>query len=79
MATHSSILAWKSTWMEEPGGLQPMRLQRVGHKQTDSACTHTKTRATSEPLPLCEFPSMLLLVHLPGTTGDFQKGPQHIS
>ena len=31
MATHSSTLAWKSPWMEEPGGLQSMELQRVGH------------------------------------------------
>ena len=31
MATHSSILAWKIPWIEEPGGLQPMGLQRVGH------------------------------------------------
>ena len=31
MATHSSILAWKIPWMEEPGGLQSMGLQRVGH------------------------------------------------
>ena len=30
MATHSSILAWKIQWMEEPGGLQSMGLQRVG-------------------------------------------------
>ena len=31
MAIHSSILAWKIPWMEEPGGLQPMGLQRVGY------------------------------------------------
>ena len=31
MATHSSILAWKIPWMEEPGMLQSMGLQRVGH------------------------------------------------
>ena len=30
MATHSSILAWKIPWMEEPGGLQSVGLQRVG-------------------------------------------------
>ena len=30
-ATHSSILAWKIPWTEEPGGLQSMGLQRVGH------------------------------------------------
>ena len=31
MATHSSILAWKIPWTEEPGGLQSMGSQRVGH------------------------------------------------
>ena len=31
MATHSSILAWKIPWTEEPGGLQSMRLQRIEH------------------------------------------------
>ena len=31
MATHSKILAWRIPWTEEPGRLQSMRLQRVGH------------------------------------------------
>ena len=31
MATHSSILAWRILWTEEPGGLQSIGLQRVGH------------------------------------------------
>ena len=31
MATHSSTLAWKIPWTEEPGRLQSMGLQRVGH------------------------------------------------
>ena len=31
MATNSSILAWRIPWMEEPGGLQSMGSQRVGH------------------------------------------------
>ena len=31
MATHSSILAWRIPWTEEPGRLQSMGLQRVGH------------------------------------------------
>ena len=31
MATHSSILAWKIPWTEEPGGVQSIGLQRVGH------------------------------------------------
>ena len=31
MAIHSSILAWESPWTEEPGGLQSMGSQRIGH------------------------------------------------
>ena len=31
MATHSNILAWRILWAEEPGGLQSMGFQRVGH------------------------------------------------
>ena len=31
MATHSSILAWRVPWTEEPGGLWSMGSQRVGH------------------------------------------------
>ena len=31
MATHSSILAWRIPWTEEPGGLQSMGSQRVEH------------------------------------------------
>ena len=31
MVTHSSILTWKLPWTEEPGGLQSIGSQRVGH------------------------------------------------
>ena len=31
METHSSILAWKIPWIEEPGGLQPVGSQRIRH------------------------------------------------
>ena len=41
MATHSSILAWRIPWTEEPGGLQSVWLQRVGHDWSDSACIIT--------------------------------------
>ena len=34
MATHSSTLAWKIPWLEEPGGLQSTGSQRVGHNFT---------------------------------------------
>ena len=43
MAIHSSILAWKIPWTEEPGGLQSMGSQRVRHDQvTEDA--HTDER-----------------------------------
>ena len=32
MAAHSSVLAWRIPWTEEPGGPQSMGLQRVGHQ-----------------------------------------------
>ena len=35
MATHSSILAWKTPWTEEPGGLQSMGLQKNGTRLLD--------------------------------------------
>ena len=38
MATHSSILAWKTPWMEKPDGLQSMESQRVGHDWVTSLC-----------------------------------------
>ena len=41
MATHSSILAWRIPWTEEPGGQQSMGSQRVGHDlvtNTHSPC-----------------------------------------
>ena len=39
MATHSSTLAWKIPWTEEPGGLQSMGSQRVGHLLSDFTFT----------------------------------------
>ena len=52
MATHSSILAWRIPWMEEPGGLQSMGSQRVGHD-----------RATSlSPMFIITYPIVLILL-----------------
>ena len=45
MATHSSILAWRISWTEEPSGLQSMESQRVGYDWSDWVCT--------EQLPRC--------------------------
>ena len=39
--THSSFLAWEITWTEEPGGLQSMGSQRVGHDWACTSCSDT--------------------------------------
>jgi len=41
MATHSSTLAWRIPWTQEPDGLQFMGLQKVGHNRATN--THTTT------------------------------------
>ena len=40
-ATHSSILAWRIPWTEEPGGLWSTGTQRVGHDQSMTEAMHT--------------------------------------
>ena len=47
MATHSSILAWRISWTEDPGRLQSMGLQRVGHNWV----TNTVERQREELRP----------------------------
>ena len=47
MAIHSSILAWKIPWTEEPGGLQSMGSQRVGDDRSDLA----RTQGADYPFP----------------------------
>ena len=53
MATHSSILAWRIPWTEEPGGLRSVGLQRVGHDWRDLARMHKHTHTyTHSAIPL---------------------------
>ena len=42
MAAHSGFLPGESPWTEEPGGLQSIEWQRVGHNQSNLACTHAE-------------------------------------
>ena len=72
MATHSSILTWRIPWTEEPGRLQCMGSQRIGHDCSDWAHTHTYvyTRtymygAVASPHPLLPWPHLAAtLFHL---------------
>ena len=52
MATHSSILAWRIPWTEEPGRLQSMGSHRVGHDRSDLACLHALEKEMA-PTPVC--------------------------
>ena len=49
MATHSSILAWEILWTEEPGGLQSLRLQRVGRNLVVKQQLQYKIKAKEQP------------------------------
>ena len=63
MAPHSSTLAWKIPWMEEPGGLQSMGSLRVGHDLSDFTFTfhfHALEKAM-------ETHSSVLAWRIPGT------------
>ena len=76
MATHFSILAWRIPWTEEPGGLQPIGLQRIGH---DLAIEHIQVitepsaqlpssfrmgrRAASLLLLVCYLPELRVFLH----------------
>ena len=62
MATHSSILAWRIPWTEEPGGLQSMGSQKVGHDWATNTNTKyswvwvspsTAAAAAAKSLQLC--------------------------
>ena len=63
MATHSSTLAWKIPWMEEPGGLQSMWSLRVGHDWATSLSLFTfhaleKEMATHSSVLTLRIPGM---------------------
>ena len=60
MATHSSILAWRIPWTEEPGGLQSMGSQRVGHNWATfiSLCLLLLLLSRFSRVRLCATPEM---------------------
>ena len=51
MAPHSSTLAWKLPWMEEPGRLQSMGSRRVGHNGATSLSLSCIGEGNGNPLP----------------------------
>ena len=63
MATHSSTLAWRIAWTEEPGGLQSLGLQSVRHDWSALACLHAQQTADGQcdPLHLALLTSICIL------------------
>ena len=59
MATHSSVLAWRIPWTEEPGGLQSMESQRI-----ERDCTTEHTAIIARNLPE---------IHAPGHAWAFRN------
>ena len=56
MATHSSILAWRIPWIEDPDRLQSMGLQRVWHDwATSLSLFHLKSKCTRKSLTLIRY------------------------
>ena len=58
MAAQASIFAWKHPWTEEPGGLQSMGLQRVGHNwahtHKDFKLSHRRIKTSSRAHTTCK-------------------------
>ena len=74
MVTHSSILAWRIPWTEEPGGLQFMGSQRVGHGWATKTHTHTHQTTTlhsPQPQPLAST------ILLSGSMDSINLGNSH--
>ena len=64
METHSSILAWRISWREEPCRLQCMRSQRVGHDWETNTFTFTLYRALKNfSAKYCWNPKLQMLIH----------------
>ena len=59
MSTHSSILAWRIPWTEEPGGLQSIGLQRVKHDCSKLACKHVSHIQIKEIVQQNEYKRMI--------------------
>ena len=78
MATHSSILAWRILWTEEPSGLLSMGSHRVGYNWSDLACMHALERVMATHssilawrIPETEEPGGLLSMGLNSIVHDW--------
>ena len=62
MASHSSILAWRIPWAEEPGELQSLGSQRVGHDWSTN--TFTFLNEFRVPYTVLSFPNITYIISI---------------
>ena len=74
MATHSSILAWRNPWTEQPGRLQSTGSQRGGHNRSDSAHMYAVLCLTDRDAT--SFTSLVLLSPSPDVNTAILFGSQ---
>ena len=73
MATHSSILAWKIPWTEEPGRLQSMGSQKVGHDWATSLSFLAQRGEISDSLAIWYSNTLCTIINSQGHHGIFRK------
>ena len=71
MATHSSIIAWRIPWTEEPGKLQSMELQRVRHDWATNTHNMKDTMKGISGVEECVF--NITKQHLPALVKQFEE------
>ena len=83
MATHSSILAWRIPWTEEPGELQSIGWQGVGHDGSSLACacthTHTHTHTAQTGSKIVRERAIPVLPNQTRCSGDSQGMDSELS
>ena len=72
MATHSSILAWRIPWTEEPGGLQSIGSQ--GWTQLNDSHTHTQSSEERGGKMADNLPGGTSSLSCPGSAYDSRRG-----
>ena len=73
MSTHSSILAWKIPWTEEPGRLQSMGLQRVEHQTLDPDSCSKRDSANYSLWDHCKATTLLFTPVFPSVKGGEEE------
>ena len=77
MATHFSTLSWRIPWIEEPGWLQPIESQRVGHDWSNFACTCLQKSEVKSLSRVQLFAQLFGIVQFHGLSGPWNSPGQN--